>query len=180
MALVEQAESFFSDRPCSIHGRNIVKPHVRFCFLFVVNTCLFFFFSSFFHRTILCNRWVSSERQLNSIRCDSRVDLLLRPPVGSSELDFLWVFSCLIQPPPDSQVAGISTLEYDRYDEVVEMGYRCAMKALQARMAQSKPKETPKEPAVSLVWSIVTSPIVSLRLNWNNRSRPRALVKCEW
>jgi predicted acylesterase/phospholipase RssA len=54
---------------------------------------------------------VSSERQLESIRRDPRIDLMLRPPVQK-----------------------YGTLEFDKYDEIVERGYKHAMEQLKMKM----------------------------------------------
>jgi len=56
--------------------------------------------------------WVSSERHLDAMRRDPRVDLLLRPPVQA-----------------------YATLEFDKYDEIADKGYRHATEQLSRRMA---------------------------------------------
>ena len=52
--------------------------------------------------------WCSSERHLERVRESPRVDLYLRPPVEK-----------------------YGTLEYDKYDEIVEAGYRHAKAQIQ-------------------------------------------------
>jgi len=58
--------------------------------------------------------WVSSERHLESTRRDPRVDLFLTPPVQK-----------------------YGTLEYDKYEEIVEKGYKHAKEQLKLRMVEA-------------------------------------------